>query len=585
MINKSNSVMLLKFVGQINNTTQGRLSNCLFKKNEVKRKRDLTIPGTYINIYVDTEEDCNVKRILTIFGISFVLVFACFLTPGIAAETQKPIAEVSYGSNGLSFMPVINYYQLALSVTGPNDQVFTRTFGAGSSPYFSMSDMKYHMDGVYHYELVHIPVAPQKRGDKVDNEKIQRYMEPLTQSGSFTLLGGQIINPAGQEGISRALDVVHLDDVIIDGSLCVGQDCVNGESFGFDTIRLKENNLRIHFQDTSNSASFPTNDWRIVVNDSANGGDNYFAVEDSSSGRQVFRVDAGAPANSLRVDSGGDLGIGTSNPVVPIHIADGNTPTLRLEQNGSSGFTPQTWDVAGNEANFFVRDATNGSTLPLKIKPGAPTSSIFMAANGNIGFSEESPDQSLHIKRTGSDIAGIVLEQTQSSGELKMFMTTQQGQIGTVSNHKVNLVTNSENRIVITKDGKVAIGNFTPAYAFQVGTSNTGAYCDGTTWHDVSSITLKEKIRPLNAEDAVSAFQALKPVRFVYKTDKEEERIGFIAEHVPELVATKERKGLSSLEFTALLTKVVQEQQKQLQVQKEAIDVLKTEMAQLKKDK
>ena len=33
-------------------------------------------------------------------------------------------------------------------------------------------------------------------------------------------------------------DQQFLDDVIVDGSLCVGQDCVNGESFGFDTMKL-----------------------------------------------------------------------------------------------------------------------------------------------------------------------------------------------------------------------------------------------------------------------------------------------------------------------------------------------------------
>ena len=40
-------------------------------------------------------------------------------------------------------------------------------------------------------------------------------------------------------------------DVIVDGSLCAGTDCASSESFGFDTIRLKENNVRIKFQDTS----------------------------------------------------------------------------------------------------------------------------------------------------------------------------------------------------------------------------------------------------------------------------------------------------------------------------------------------
>jgi collagen triple helix repeat protein len=60
-----------------------------------------------------------------------------------------------------------------------------------------------------------------------------------------------------------------------------------------------------------------------------------------------------------------------------------NTPGIRLFQTGGS-FGTQTWDVAGNEANFFVRDSTNGNTLPFRIRPGAPTSSVDIGANGNI---------------------------------------------------------------------------------------------------------------------------------------------------------------------------------------------------------
>ena len=49
-------------------------------------------------------------------------------------------------------------------------------------------------------------------------------------------------------------DQVIPDDLIVQGSACVGLDCVNNESFGFDTIRLKENNTRIKFDDTSTLA-------------------------------------------------------------------------------------------------------------------------------------------------------------------------------------------------------------------------------------------------------------------------------------------------------------------------------------------
>jgi len=206
-------------------------------------------------------------------------------------------------------------------------------------------------------------------------------------------------------------DQVILDDLIVDGSACIGFDCVNGESFGFDTIRIKENNLRIRAQDTSSSASFPSNDWQITFNDSANGGANKFSIDDIDGGRTPFTIEAGAPSHSLYVDDGGRLGLGTSTPVVDVHIKSGNTPTLRLEQDGSSGFTPQTWDVAGNEANFFVRDATNGSTLPFRIFPGAPSNALNIeASTGHVGLNTTSPDASLHIAKPSA--SAIAIEST-----------------------------------------------------------------------------------------------------------------------------------------------------------------------------
>jgi hypothetical protein len=185
----------------------------------------------------------------------------------------------------------------------------------------------------------------------------------------------------------------HVSDTYIEASLCVGFDCVcGGGGFGFDTVQLKENNLRIKFQDTSNSASFPTRDWQIRANDSTNGGLNRFSIDDIDGGTVPFTIEGGAngaagvPSNSFYMDNSGKIGLGTSNPVVDLHVVSGNTPTLRLEQDGSSGFTPQTWDVAGNETNFFVRDVTMGSLLPFRIRPGAPTDSIEIEADGDVEF-------------------------------------------------------------------------------------------------------------------------------------------------------------------------------------------------------
>ena len=201
-----------------------------------------------------------------------------------------------------------------------------------------------------------------------------------------------------------------LDDLIVDGSICAGFDCVNGESFGFDTLRLKENNLRIRAQDTSNSSSFPTNDWQITFNDSSNGGANKFSIDDIDGGRTPFTIEASAPSHALYVDDGGRIGLGTATPVVEMHIVNGDSPTVRLEQNGSSGFTPQTWDMAGNETNFFIRDATNGSTLPFRIRPGAPSSSIDVAATGYVGLGTTSPDAQLDVTAAAADVTAMIIQ-------------------------------------------------------------------------------------------------------------------------------------------------------------------------------
>ena len=118
-------------------------------------------------------------------------------------------------------------------------------------------------------------------------------------------------------------DFVINDDLIVDGSACIGQDCVNGESFGFDTIRVKENNLRIKFDDTSVVPSFPANDWQLTANDSANGGASKFSIDDISGNRTPFTVEANARSHALYVDDGGRIGSRTSTPSVEIHTIDG----------------------------------------------------------------------------------------------------------------------------------------------------------------------------------------------------------------------------------------------------------------------
>ncbi|MCB1603791.1 MAG: hypothetical protein R3F25_06800 [Gammaproteobacteria bacterium] len=321
--------------------------------------------------------------------------------------------------------------KLQLKIKSPDNQV--KSFEV-SQNYFELSPetlgYKSLLNGQYKYEVASIvdggeittglrelndSVLTKEYTDSVDKQKIY-------YSGTFTIANDTLVSdfPENNEkGVATDIDgdsraQVIVNDLVVQGSNCVGLDCTTGESFGSDTIRLKENNLRIHFQDTSNSASFPSNDWRIVANDSNNGGLNYLGIEDSNTGRMPFRVEAGADANNLYVESDGDVGIKTANPVVDLHIVEGNTPTLRLEQDGSDGFTPQTWDVAGNEANFFVRDVTNGSKLSLRIEPNTPQDTLYLDSTGNVGIGKSNPDAKVHVL-TNDDSGKLLFENTNST--------------------------------------------------------------------------------------------------------------------------------------------------------------------------
>ncbi|WP_196894103.1 hypothetical protein [Aureivirga marina] len=195
-------------------------------------------------------------------------------------------------------------------------------------------------------------------------------------------------------GINEGVSQTFNEDVKISGSLGIGMD-IGTPTFGFDTFILKENNLRILFDDTSGTANFAANDWRISINDTSNGGKSFFSIDDVTGSKVPFYILAGAKTNSLYLGANGHVGLGTDNPLMELHSVTGDTPTIRLEQDNSSGWGAYTWDIAGNETNFFIRDVGNGK-LPFKIFPGNKDN-IFTIKNDKVGVGTNNPSATLHV--------------------------------------------------------------------------------------------------------------------------------------------------------------------------------------------
>lgn len=551
-------------------------------------------------------------------GLSALFLIACMQSAALSQATSQESTEVKLANisgQGLSVRWDVAAPHSALTVTisGPDGRVFRREYKAGKSPEFTLTekDGERLPDGQYTYELRLSPVlsaglkkqlkAARGRDDEAENVRAERKRgiapaQALVQSGSFAILNGAVIvagaqeetgaRPAGkvtaqprsQSVTSAALtnlrqhhvfsvamrsamampDQVIPDDLIVQGSACVGLDCVNGEVFGFDTIRMKENNARLQFDDTSTTAGFPTNNWQIRANSSASGGASFLAFVDqgttgnSETGTIVFEVDAGAPANSLKVSSTGKVGLRTATPVLDVHINTSDTPAHRLEQNSSGGFTAQTWDVAGNEANFFVRDVTGGSRLPFRIRPGAPTSSIDISASGGVGIGFAGAAHKL-------DVAGNMT-------------------IGPGFN---SLATVPLNGLIV--EGNVGIATAAPTDTLSV--NGTASKPGGGSWSVFSDERLKTIKGRFNS--GLKAVMQLQPLRYQYKPNNvlslnsEGEHVGFGAQAVQKIIpeaVTRNENGYLQVNNDPIIwtmLNAIKEQQAQIQQLQEEVRQLR----------
>jgi Chaperone of endosialidase len=375
---------------------------------------------------------------------------------------------------------------------------------------------------------------------------------------------------------TRAMaDQVIPDDLIVQGSACIGLDCVNNESFGFDTIRLKENNTRIRFNDTSTSAGFPANSWQLTANDSASGGLNKFSIENTTVATVPFTVVGPAPTNSVFVASTGKVGFRTASPALDLHVTTGDTPAHRFEQTAASGFTAQTWDVAGNEANFFVRDVTGGSRLPLRIRPGAPTSSLDIAASGNIGIGTPSPAfkmdvfGTLDIVRLQGSAGNAFYRATTVSGTGDFSLGVDNGSGAGNNAFVVFDRVNGAYRFVINNSGDTGFGTTTPTAKLDVnGTvrvatlganppANTVCFSAANVLGTCASdARLKHNVRYLQESAGLDAVMKLKPATFQWQDGDERLMAGFIAQETQAAIPAAVHKQAGS-EFLSLDTAAV----------------------------
>ncbi|MCA9875134.1 MAG: tail fiber domain-containing protein [Anaerolineales bacterium] len=370
----------------------------------------------------------NKKTFLWIVvGIIALMLLAVSRVPTAVSQvgvTEPPaLAKMEIVPAKITWSPAIDYPydELILSITGPDSLVWEEAFSPQTWPSLEVTDSQGvpRPDGSYTYTLrVHLLLSPEagaalqaarETGDPQAIANLQAASilppAPYAQTGSFVIQNGTFLAQPAQDaretsddhgGDNHLDDVVYYENLIVVGDECVGADCVNGEVFNYTTLKLKENNVGLTFYDTS-AGTFPGVDWQLTANESTSGGLNKFSIEDLTNAKIPFTILANAPSNAFYVDASGRVGMGTATPYVELHLASGDTPTVRLDQTTSSGWPAQVWDIGGNEQQFFIRDVTGGLTWPFRIQPGTPSNALTLRADGTVGIGTWGPAATLHV--------------------------------------------------------------------------------------------------------------------------------------------------------------------------------------------
>ncbi|MFQ5632815.1 MAG: tail fiber domain-containing protein [bacterium] len=279
--------------------------------------------------------------------------------------------------------------------------------------------------------------------------------------------------------------------------------------------------------------------------------------------------------SAFYIHNDGKIGVGTITPIWQVNVQNASPFGTGLVLGNESTGGRQWTAISSGELN------TEGPGKYLLRDEQADAVRMAIDTEGKVGIGSFAPTEMLQVadfstfsdnyitvKSAGGQVykSGIKLRHFDETNGFTIYSddASSGGRIGLhILRHHITFPDAGKLALFIDRlNGNVGFGTNTPGHPIEMA---SGAHVTaGGVWTNASSRALKENIAAISAEEAQNTLQALAPVKYNYKSEKDEEYLGFIAEDVPETVAMKDRKSLSPMDIVAVLTKVVQEQQKKI---------------------
>ena len=288
-------------------------------------------------------------------------------------------------------------------------------------------------------------------------------------------------------------------------------------------------------------------------------------------------ADAGDPGVIADVDAGAEAESAAARAAAAGQSLDGNAgPGSAPDRGGKKADEAEIVEQAPAVVEAQVLAGPAGPAGP----PGPPgAASIKGSENFRVKFRKETEGGNSQIYDNGNQVGigttepkqrlevnGSIQIHERNSTVAGLMITQSAGETGYIMHNRASTLTigaGSQDRITIDRDGNVGIGASKPSHPLELA---SGAHVtSGGVWTNSSSRDKKENIAALSEEQAMAALVALAPVRFNYRDERQEDYVGFIAEDVPDLVASRDRNTLSPMDIVAVLTRVVQAQQQKIE--------------------